>query len=326
MSRRNPDRVQTINGTEGDDVLTALLPGARFERASRIFGRGGNDTISGSAFNDVLDGGDGDDTIRNGGGNTDADTLLGGNGNDRIFAQNNGFVDGGSGLDFAQVSISPYDPKVYTAGAYVGITSSGSLGDGGTLTLSTGLRLTNIETLELRLMGGDDRISTGSSADTVRAAGGNDIIATLGGDDFLFGDTGDDTLDGGAGSDRLVGGSGLDTLIGGAGADVFVLDQFGSGDGAGAFNPGLDRILDFNVAEGDRYDASYVAVFGEGSIAFLSDPFAEGFARLTDTAEGALVTWLVDRGDFDPIPNGLFVSGTLFVGVTVAELGTDFLI
>lgn len=141
---------------------------------------------------------------------------------------------------------------------------------------------------------------------------------------LLFGEAGNDRLDGGAGNDRLLGGSGLDTLIGGSGADVFVLDQWGTG--TGQFNPGLDRILDFNVAEGDRYDASYIGVFGEGSIVFLSDPFAAGYARISDTQEGALVEWIVDTGNFDPFSNATFVLGTLFVGLTVAALGTDFLL
>ncbi|MBP2227849.1 Tol biopolymer transport system component/Ca2+-binding RTX toxin-like protein [Azospirillum agricola] len=62
------------------------------------------------------------------------------------------------------------------------------------------------------------------------------------GDDFLSGGLGDDYLLGGAGNDVLVGGAGDDTLFGGAGADVF---GFGIASG-------IDRIGDFNAAEGDR--------------------------------------------------------------------------
>ena len=100
-------------------MLTALLPGERFEGASRIFGRCGDDPISGSVVNDLLDGGDGDDILRDGdgGGNTDADTMLGGNGNDRIFGQNTDFIDGGAGTDFAQLTTSFYDRRVFTCGA-----------------------------------------------------------------------------------------------------------------------------------------------------------------------------------------------------------------
>lgn len=314
-------RPLTINGTEGNDVITAP-----FNRASRIFGRGGDDVLSGSVFDDHIEGGSGNDTLfgTDGGFTLDADTLLGGSGNDRIIAANNDSIDGGAGIDFASVRTIGFDPRVRADGEWIGITSTGQLGGGGTLTLSTGVRLTNIETLDLTLAPGNDRVSTGASNDVIRGDGGNDILSTLGGDDQLFGNAGNDTLDGGAGADRLLGGSGLDTLIGGAGADIFLLDQWGEG-GADQFDPGLDRVPDFNVAEGDRYDARLGVSFGNGDFIIFDDPFAAGFARLTDTAEGALVERLVDTGG-DPSPGGLFVAATLFVGLTVADLGPDSLI
>lgn len=326
MAIKNQPRILTVRGTNGNDTLEA-----RYDRASQIFGLGGNDTIRGSIFNDVLDGGDGDDVIHDGisaGSTQDADTLLGGNGNDRLFGGNNDLIDGGAGFDFAQVHAYVDTFGRNAATLNLNVTSTGSLDSGGTLLLSTGTRFTNIESLHLTLDRGNDRISTGASSDEIHAGAGNDTILTLGGDDLLFGDAGKDTLNGGAGQDRLLGGSGLDTLIGGAGADVFVLDQYGS-DTAGQFDSGLDRILDFNVAQGDKFDAALGISFSDGGFQIFNDPFAAGYARITDTFEGALVERLIDQGAFqagDPAPDGIYVASVLFVGVSVAQLGSDFLI
>jgi hypothetical protein len=51
-----------------------------------------------------------------------------------------------------------------------------------------------------------------------------------------------DVLTGGAGNDWLSGDRGDDTITGGAGADIF----------HGSQDAGIDRITDFNYAEGDR--------------------------------------------------------------------------
>jgi Ca2+-binding RTX toxin-like protein len=56
------------------------------------------------------------------------------------------------------------------------------------------------------------------------------------------GGQGDDSLSGGAGDDWMSGDRGSDTISGGAGADIFNVIA----------DVGLDRVLDFNRAEGDR--------------------------------------------------------------------------
>jgi Ca2+-binding RTX toxin-like protein len=53
---------------------------------------------------------------------------------------------------------------------------------------------------------------------------------------------GDDTITGGAGSDFVSGDRGNDTISGGSGADLF----------HGSQDAGIDRVLDFSLAEGDR--------------------------------------------------------------------------
>ncbi len=83
--------------------------------------------------------------------------------------------------------------------------------------------------------------------DTIYGTTGADTFYGNGGDDWLYGRGGNDTIYGGAGNDRIVGGAGSDTLYGGSGADTFLYE---------AINDGVDRIKDFNKAEGDKLDLS----------------------------------------------------------------------
>jgi serralysin len=132
---------------------------------------------------------------------------------------------------------------------------------------------------------GADTVAGGPGDDWVVGGQDDDLLSGDGGDDIVYGNLGDDTAAGGAGADLMRGGQGHDwleggdgddwlsgdrgddTLSGGAGADVF----HGSGDA------GLDRILDFSFAEGDRvqldpgtafrlltWGADAVLDFGEG--------------------------------------------------------------
>ena len=93
---------------------------------------------------------------------------------------------------------------------------------------------------------------------------GNTILAQEGSDgtvykfdvdfgdaDTLYGGAGNDVLYGLYGDDVLVGGAGADRLYGGDGGDRFVFE------GATIFN-GVDRIMDFDQAQGDVIDISDV--------------------------------------------------------------------
>jgi Ca2+-binding RTX toxin-like protein len=125
---------------------------------------------------------------------------------------------------------------------------------------------------------GDDRISGGGEFDNLHGNVGNDTVAGGAGDDWvvggkdndlLSGDDGGDVVLGNLGDDRCDGSAGADVVRGGQGNDV-VLGQDGDdwlsgdrgndtvtgGSGADIFHgfgdAGLDRITDFNFAEGDR--------------------------------------------------------------------------
>jgi serralysin len=130
----------------------------------------------------------------------------------------------------------------------------------------------------LRGEAGDDSISGGSGFDDINGNMGADTILGHLGDDWLVGGQGDDLLngdegndivygnmgndwcDGGVGNDTVRGGQGDDVLLGGAGDDWLSGDRGNDtetgGPGADTFyvfaDSGVDRVTDFNHAEGDR--------------------------------------------------------------------------
>jgi serralysin len=175
--------------------------------------------------------GAGHDTVT---GNAAANSVSGGAGSDRIFgAAGNDTLDGGSAT---------------AAGNYL-------RGDDGNDSLVGGA---NFDDANGNM--GADTVATGAGEDY--CVGGKDNDLLFGGDDYdlVYGNLGDDTCHGEAGNDIVRGGQQNDSLTGGFG------DDFVSGDrgddtmtaGAGAdifhssMDAGIDRVLDFSLAEGDR--------------------------------------------------------------------------
>ena len=107
---------------------------------------------------------------------------------------------------------------------------------------------------------GDDTLSGGLGDDWVVGGKDNDRQAGDAGGDIVWGNLGNDTLDGGDGADQVRGGMGDDTLTGGAGNDFVSGDRgndtVAGGAGAdlihGSQDAGIDRVVDFSLAEGDR--------------------------------------------------------------------------
>jgi serralysin len=110
---------------------------------------------------------------------------------------------------------------------------------------------------------GNDTVRGGGDNDWVVGGQGNDMLFGDDGDDLNYGQLGEDTIDGGNGHDAVVGGQANDLLNGGAGNDFLTGDRGNDtvtgGLGADTFQvtsvTGLDRITDFNFAEGDRVSA-----------------------------------------------------------------------
>jgi len=107
---------------------------------------------------------------------------------------------------------------------------------------------------------GDDTASGGPGDDWVVGGKDQDLLFGDDGSDVVFGNLGDDTAHGGAGADTVRGGQGNDSLTGGAGNDFISGDRgwdtMTGGSGADLFHTsadaGIDRVLDFSAAEGDR--------------------------------------------------------------------------
>lgn len=107
---------------------------------------------------------------------------------------------------------------------------------------------------------GDDTVSGGLGGDWVVGGKDDDVLFGDDGDDIVYGNLGADTCDGGSGNDLVRGGQQDDVLTGGAGADFLSGDlgddTISGGAGADIFNSfgdaGLDRVLDFSRAQGDR--------------------------------------------------------------------------
>ncbi|WP_372782596.1 NF038122 family metalloprotease [Phenylobacterium sp.] len=107
---------------------------------------------------------------------------------------------------------------------------------------------------------GNDTLHGGAGDDWVVGGKGNDVQFGDAGNDVVWGNLGNDTLDGGDGADQVRGGQGDDVLSGGAGDDFISGDRGNDtesgGAGADLFHTsqdaGIDKVLDFNLAEGDR--------------------------------------------------------------------------
>lgn len=188
----------------------------------------GADSFTGSSFDDRLRGYDGPDTMNAGSGH---DFVDGGEGDDRVF--------GGLGDD---TLVDPGGANYLR-------------GDEGNDSLIGGADFDDINGNM-----GDDTASGGPGADWVVGGKDNDLLFGDDGGDLVYGNLGADTCDGGAGDDIVRGGQGNDTLTGGPGND-FVSGDRGDdtmigGSGADIFHSssdaGIDRVLDFSLAEGDR--------------------------------------------------------------------------
>lgn len=209
-----------IDGEGGLDFVSyeGLTVGISYSALTgQIGGGGGGDTIAGF---ETLGGGAGNDTLA--GGNGD-DAFLGSSGDDLITggASGRNYLWGGDGAD-------------YIAG---GDQFDNTHGNAGSDTIRGG--------------GGDDWVIGGKDADRLYGEAGADLVYGNMGVDTCYGGAGDDVVLGGQDNDQLFGEEGADTLSGDRGADT--ISGGAGGDLFQAFEgAGLDRILDFSYAEGDR--------------------------------------------------------------------------
>ena len=185
---KNIEQIGRIHGSNFDDVITA----ASFGTSTLVYGRAGNDRLTGGIGSDLLDGGDGNDVIDGGGG---GDLMGGGAGNDVFYVRSalDKIVEGdGLGYDTILATVS------YT--------------------------LVDLNGYVERLAASDANLTT---ALNLTGNAYSHLIQGNAGVNVLTGGTGNDSLFGYAGDDRLDGGQGADTLTGGIGNDTYVVDNGG---------------------------------------------------------------------------------------------------
>lgn len=274
----------TIVGSSGDDTLTAAAGDA-------VSGGEGNDVFLATSGGNTFFGGPGQDTIDYG-----QVTPIDGVGVLVLLdwgetyrgalheLPDNWFWDEWDRWlfkwdRFASVenaSGSPFDDILFGRGGglLLGRAGDDTLGSGGDDTLRGGegddllVGLASFD--DLHGNQGHDTVDGGGGADWVVGGQGHDLLFGGDGADVVLGNLGDDTCDGGPGNDAVRGGQGDDVIHGGGGDDWLAGDRgqdtLAGGAGADVFwagpESGLDRVLDFDAAEGDRVSllagASYI--------------------------------------------------------------------
>lgn len=201
---------ETLNGTAFDDTID---------------GKAGMDILYGNAGNDILNGG--------GGGQSDADQMYGGVGDDTYYVD--------STRDLVSEVIEEGHDKVISSVSNYTLTA-------------------NVEDLVLAT-----GALNGTGNDLANAITGNaaaNIINGIGGNDELDGGDGNDTLYGGAGGDSLFGGTGADTFIYKAVSDsqATVTRPPAGAQAAPVLGAGAntDVIYDLNISEGDKIDLTAI--------------------------------------------------------------------
>ncbi len=177
------------DGTENDSLVSIEnLTGSAFndslngnDSANVLSGGGGHDLLFGRGGDDVMIGGEGDDFLR---GSDGADTMDGGNGWDRV---------------------SSFVPSP-TAGISFDLNIQGVAQDTGQgMDILIGIEHASGTTLNDTLTGngGDNWLWDGSDGDPAVAASGDDVINAGGGNDLVEVGNGNDVVSGGTGVDTL---------------------------------------------------------------------------------------------------------------------------
>jgi serralysin len=246
-----------INGGDGNDILSAdrELGFDNFSEIDHLFGGAGSDIIS-AGFGDIVDGGDGFDTM--------ALSYVGAShgiiGDTAILFAGQAVSEGAGTIinieRFSDIALTQFDDRMV-------------IGD-------------QADPVTVNAWDGDDYI-TGQNMD-ITMYGGN-------GNDFLVGSTRNDVLYGQAGDDRLMGAAGNDVLFGGDGADRFM---YGDWD-VQKQDPIVEQIMDFQRGI-DHIDLTDIdanlLVSGNQAFTFLGDAAFTGRAGELHTYVASGVNYL----------------------------------
>jgi trimeric autotransporter adhesin len=239
----------TISGLSIDALTFASWVENGEAILAKIVGLAGADQVTGSPFDDLLEGWGGNDAINGGLG---ADDLFGMDGNDALH--------GGDGDDILRGGVGD---DLLNGGAGVDTADYSSAGDG--------------VRVELLTTGGQN--TGGGGTDTL-----DSIENTTGSahNDQLIGSQADNHLIGGGGHDALIGLNGADTLEGGAGDDYIhnsddhpdyitrsdgAVDTLSGGEGNDVIDAGAGDIAD----GGDGFDRLTVYAVSEATQGLVAD-------------------------------------------------------
>ncbi len=328
--------IQVLNTTTGSTLtsLTGLTPQPLADiyaiSLANLAPLSGNDTIGGAFQDDVLLGGDGNDTITDACGSTR--DIRAGNGDDTISlggATLAGTVDGGSGTDSltlrnglsASSTLTVTNVEILHA---FSASASAAFFEGFSTIQQSATNTTGTVTLTLVASGAAtvlnlaDELTTGAVQRAVNLTGSTDseTITSAGGADRLFAGGGNDVLTGNAGNDWLLGGDGNDTLNGGDGEDILNgqlgNDVINGGGGNDAIDDTEGASVTINGGDGD----DLIGAGGTNTTATIdggagNDTIVVGIDVETGTINGGTGDDVIRGGSVD-------FSGTINGGV-----GTD---
>lgn len=268
--------IENISGTDFNDSITGDA------NANFLEGRGGNDSLVGGGGNDNLQGGNGDDTLEGG---TGGDFLVGGVGTDSL--------DGGVSVDFYfgsdQNTISYFTSTGPVLINMMGVSGDGSVGTGfaddGFGTTDT---LSNFQNL------------IGSPFDDTIVGSGADVF---------------EQFEGGAGDDIIVGGSFETVFLDGFNAVYYgnsstgIQADLGTGLVSGGLGSGNDLLVNIHRLRGSGLAD---VLNGSDTTAYMEEFEGRGGNDVIDGRGGA------DRVRYTYLVNGVGVNANLVTGVAVA--------
>lgn len=267
---------------------------------AQVLGTAGNDAMVGGNGDDLFQGFEGDDrlsvvqTFLN---QLDGIVNLGDPGNDTLDGgAGNDTMSGGRGSDTYIVDSVGDSVIEFFSSVIDGET--GDTIDGGTDIVQSSVSFTLSNFVEnLTLTGSNDINGTGNELDNlITGNNGKNTLNGLAGNDTLIGGNGVDILNGGAGNDQLSGGRGNDVLVGGADADRFLFDsgrafrrsEFGQ-DTIRDFVAGTDKIVLDKTTFGN-IGTNDIAIVGNDTLAATSNAritFSLGSDRIFFNQNGA---------------------------------------
>ena len=225
-----------IEGGIGNDVIDAG------DGANSIWGHDGDDQITSGSGSDWIEGGTGNDVIDAGDG---ANSIWGHDGDDQITSgSGSDWIEGGIGNDVIDAGDGANSIWGHEGDDQITSGSGRDRIEGGTGNdvIHAGAGDDRIEgndgndvitvTLGINLIWGgvgNDIISGGAGVDRIEGNDGDDTIDAGAGDDQIWGNTGNDTIIGGLGDDRIFAGAGVDYIEGNEGDD-FIDAQAGIGN------------------------------------------------------------------------------------------------